>query len=114
MESEKLSKAAREIISDSDSIKWISVVSLWEVAIKRSQSKQDFRFEVGPLRAGYLANGYEELSIEARHVLNLRAMPMLHADPFDRLLIAQAGTEGMVLLTADRKLAKYGDMVHVV
>ena len=110
----KLSPRAAAIITDQENILWFSVISLWEVAIKRSQSKQDFRYEVGPLRAGLLANGYEELSMESRHVLTVRELPVLHSDPFDRMLIGQAIAEGLVFLTADRKLAQYGKTVRLV
>ena len=113
-DSPKLPPSAAAIIAESENTVWVSVVSLWEVAIKRTPSRQNFSYEVGPLREGLLANGYEELNMEARHVLALRALPVLHSDPFDRLLVAQAISEGMTFLTADRKLADYGTYVRVV
>ena len=112
--SEKLPPAAAKIIADRENALWVSVASLWEVAIKRSKTKSDFRFEVGPLRAGLMASGYEELAIEARHVLMVQGLPRHHTDPFDRLFVAQAISEGMILLTADKALAAYGASVQVV
>lgn len=112
--SNKLPKVAAEIIADQSHSLWVSVASFWEVAIKRSKLRSEFPFEVGPLRAGLFSNGYEELAIETRHVLIVQDLPRIHTDPFDRLFVAQAMAEGMVLLTADRALAAYGPSVHVV
>lgn len=112
--SKKLPKVAAEIIADQDNALWVSVASFWEVAIKRSKLRAEFRFEVGPLRAGLIANGYEELAIEARHVLMVQDLPRFNTDPFDRLFVAQAMAEGLTLLTADRALGSYGPSVRVV
>jgi PIN domain nuclease of toxin-antitoxin system len=111
---EKLPLAAAGIIADPENVLWVSVISLWEVAIKSAQRKPDFPYEVGQLRTGLLSNGYEELSMESRHVLELRDLPVLHSDPFDRLLVAQAISEGFTFLTADRKLAQYGRNISLV
>lgn len=110
----KLPAHARSILEVSENTLWVSVVSLWEIALKRSLNRPDFRAEVGPFRAGLLANGYTELPINSRHILPLPALPFHHTDPFDRLLVAQAVAEGMTLLTADRTLARYGAMVLAV
>jgi PIN domain nuclease of toxin-antitoxin system len=113
-DSDKLPKSAAEIIADQDNSLWVSVASFWEVAIKRSKLRSEFPFEVGPLRAGLISNGYKELSIEARHVLVVQNLPRFHTDPFDRLFVAQAMAESMTLLTADDALANYGTSVRVV
>ena len=113
-DSEKLPKKAADIIADHEHSLWVSVASFWEVAIKRSKLRSEFPFEVGPLRAGLSSNGYEELAIEARHVLIVQDLPRIHDDPFDRLLVAQAKAEGLILLTADRALEQYGSSVRVV
>lgn len=105
------SKEADRLIKDPNNVLWFSVASLWEVAIKRSLGREDFRTDPGTLRAGLLAAGYQELAIEGRHVLTLSTLPPLHRDPFDRLLIAQAAVEGMRLLTADHALEGYGGPV---
>jgi PIN domain nuclease of toxin-antitoxin system len=73
------------------------VASLWEVAVKRTPERAEFRTDPGVLRAGLLAAGYRELPIEARHVLAMSLLAPLHADPFDRILPAQATVEGMGL-----------------
>ena len=109
----RLSSAAAQLISAPGNALWVSVASLWEVAIKRALNRRDFRIDAGTLRAGLLANGYTELPVEGRHILALSTLPPLHADPFDRLLVAQAISEGMILLTADRQLAGYGSSVRM-
>lgn len=111
---EKLPSTAAAIIADRDNQLWMSVISLWEVAIKSAQRKPDFPYEPEQLRMGLLANGYEELKLESRHVLALKDLPRVHSDPFDRLLVSQAITEGMLFLTADRKLSGYGERVILV
>ena len=111
---ERLPSAAAAIIADRNNLLWMSVVSLWEVAIKSAQRKRDFPYETRRLRTGLLANGYEELKMEGRHVLTLANLPRVHSDPFDRLLVSQAMTEGMFLLTADKNLSGYGDHIKLV
>ena len=102
------------LISDLSNQLWFSTASLWETAIKSALKRPDFSIDVGQLRAGLLANGYREIAVEGRHVLAFRDLTPLHRDPFDRLLVAQAKAEGMALLTSDRQLAAYGDMVRFV
>lgn len=103
--------ATRRMLTDPANTLWFSVVSIWEVAIKRALDRPEFRADPGVLRAGLLASGYQELAVEGRHVLPLAALPRLHGDPFDRLLVAQAMAEGMRLVTADARVAAYGGPV---
>jgi PIN domain nuclease of toxin-antitoxin system len=112
--SKKLSKAATSLINDPDNTLWFSTASLWEAAIKAALRRPDFPIDVANLRAGLLANQYQELSVEGRHVLVFRDLPILHRDPFDRLLVAQAISEGLTLLTVDRVLQQYSESVMVV
>ncbi len=93
---------------------WFSAASIWEVAIKRGLNRPDFRVEPGVLRAGLLANDYSELAVDGRHCLALASLPGVHADPFDRMLIAQAISEGMVLLTADTRIGQYSGPIEKV
>ena len=104
---DRLSSGAATMIADPANRLWFSAASIWEVAIKRALDRPDFRVDPGVLRAGLLANGYAELPIAGRHCLGLSGMPSLHADPFDRILIAQALAEGMMLLTADSRIKAY-------
>lgn len=105
--SDRLSSEAREAIADPTNSLWFSAVSLWEVAIKRGLDRPDFRVEPGALRSGLLANEYQEQALSGRHCLALMQLPPIHRDPFDRMLIAQAQSEGFILLTADAKVARY-------
>jgi PIN domain nuclease of toxin-antitoxin system len=109
-----MSPEADHLVKDPENRLWFSAASIWEVAIKRALGRADFRTEAATLRAGLLANGYEELPIEGRHVVAVAALPPLHGDPFDRLLVAQAQAEALGLVTADRRLAAYGASVRLV
>jgi PIN domain nuclease of toxin-antitoxin system len=82
----------------------VSAATIWEIAIKRNTSRLDFE---GDLIASCSANGFEILSISAQHADMAEALPLLHSDPFDRMLIAQAKLEGLILLTQDRKMLLY-------
>lgn len=110
----RLSRDAAVMIADPANSLWFSAASIWEVAIKRALDRPDFRVDPGVLRAGLLANGYAELPIAGRHCLGLSGMPALHADPFDRILIAQALAEGMMLLTADSRVSAYPGPIRPV
>jgi len=107
-----LPRRAREAIADEDNDVAISVANLWEIAVKAARLR--LRADVVEVEEASRASGFAVLSIEARHVRTLRALPRLHGDPFDRMLVAQARTELRYLLTADRQLRGYGESVIVV
>jgi len=91
-----------------------SVASVWEIAIKFALGRPDFRVDPRALRRGLLDNGYAELPVTADHALATLALPPIHKDPFDQLLVAQATVEGVVLLTADPTVAGYPGPVRLV
>ena len=91
-----------------------SAASIWEVAIKQGLGRVDFRADARLLRRGLLDNGYSELAVTSAHAVALDSLPPLHKDPFDRILIAQAMVEGIVLLTADARVAQYPGVVQQV
>jgi PIN domain nuclease of toxin-antitoxin system len=91
---------------------FFSVASLWEIAIKAGISKLDA--DAAVVRRAARDSGFEELPVLGKHVEALKDLPNHHRDPFDRLLVAQAIAEPMVLLTADAALATYGKNVEVV
>ena len=74
---------------------------LWEVAIKHSLGREDFRVEPVRLRRGLLDNGWRELAVSSEHAVATLDLPPLHKDPFDRMLLAQARFEGLSLVTSD-------------
>lgn len=104
---EQLSEASRGLIADPGNALFYSAASLWEVAIKRSLGRADFRVEPRVLRRGLRDNGYAELPITGEHAVACEGLPPLHKDPFDRILISQALTEGITLLTSDVIVARY-------
>lgn len=110
----KLSKVARKLLNDRRNELLFSAASLWEIAIKNTLGRTDFHVEPRLLRRGLIDNGYHELPITSQHAVSIDALPPLLKDPFDRLLLAQALTEGITLLTTDAQLAKYPGPVRKV
>jgi PIN domain nuclease of toxin-antitoxin system len=84
-----------------------SAASLWEVAIKNALGRDDFQFDVQLLRRGLQDAGYTELPVTAAHAAAVAGLPLLHKDPFDRMLLAQAAHEGLELVTNDDQLVRY-------
>ena len=111
---ERLSAQARALLEAPQSELFFSAASLWEIAIKRSLGREDFRVDPRLLRRGLLDNGYRELAITSEHAVAIARLPLLHKDLFDRLLLAQADVEGITLLTADAQVAQYPGPVRRV
>lgn len=111
---ERLSASARKQLRNPRNELLFSAASIWEIAIKNTLGRSDFRVEPRLLRRGLLDNGYVELPITSQHAVGIDALPFLHKDPFDRLLLAQALTEGITLLTSDVQLAIYHGPVRKV
>lgn len=110
----RLSAAARKLLSNPCNELLFSAASLWEIAIKSTLGREDFRVEPRLLRRGLLDNGYVELPVTSQHAVSIDGLPPLHKDPIDRLLLAQALTEGITLLTGDAQLARYRGPVRKV
>jgi PIN domain nuclease of toxin-antitoxin system len=104
---DRLPAGARSLLEDPQNEPIFSSASLWEVAIKQSLGRADFRVDARLLRRGLLDNGYGELQITSEHAVALDSLPPIHKDPFDRILIAQSMVEGITLLTADPLVAQY-------
>ena len=104
---DRLPSGAQALMSAPENELLFSVASLWEIAIKRGLGRADFKVDVRVLRRSLLDNGYSELSILSEHAVAIDALPPIHKDPFDRLLVAQATIEGITLLTADPQMAGY-------
>lgn len=113
-EPKRLSAAARKLIADPRNDPVFSAASLWEVTIKNSLGRDDFRVEPRVLRRGLLDNGYIELAITSEHAVQVEGLPDLHRDPFDRILVAQAQCEGMTLLTTNAVVARYPGPIRKV
>lgn len=107
--SPRLTKAMLGYICDNDV--YVSAASAWEVAIKRGSGKLKAPYNFVDLMERHR---FMELPISIEHAFAVEQLPRIHADPFDRLLVAQATLEGMTLLTHDRRLVAYGPCVRVV
>lgn len=113
----RLSKHAIELIAEPGNEVFVSVASLWEIAIKQALARggpNDMPVSARQALGYFQRSGYAMLEIEPEHVLSLEGLPALHADPFDRLLVAQALTVPLRLLTHDQRLAHYSDTVFLV
>ncbi len=100
----KLRISAREAILNPGSKVWVSAVTGLEIAIKSALGKLRLPATLPQVMRG---NGFHELPMSMEHALYLTHLPPHHADPFDRVLIAQAAVEGLTLVTADSRLARY-------
>jgi PIN domain nuclease of toxin-antitoxin system len=105
----KLVKSARSAISDPSSVVWISAVSIWEISIKKALGK--LQIDSDDLVQEISDNGFIELPISARHAVVAGNLPKHHDDPFDRMLIAQAQTDELLLVTHDSAFEPYGVQV---
>lgn len=109
----KLSKVARELIYDTENIKYVSAATAWELAIKAGLGKIKLGQAVSDFFATYTAdNGFEVLPILIDHLYLTETLPTCHKDPFDRLLVAQAKVEGLQLISADSVFDGYGIKRH--
>lgn len=111
---ERLSATARTLLEDPENELFFSAASLWEIGIKRGLGRSNFQVEARVLRRGLLDNGYLELMITSEHAVTTEGLPPIHKNPFDRILIAQAIVEGIILLTADALVAQYPGPVRLV
>lgn len=108
VEQDRLSAPSFERIRSPGSDIFVSVVSLWEIAIKHRSGKLRLNEEgLRWLREDIEGAGYMTLQVTAAHVWRTLDLPMHHRDPFDRLLIAQAIEEDLTVVTADRQFARY-------
>jgi PIN domain nuclease of toxin-antitoxin system len=105
---EKLSSKARTVIEDAEGSIYVSAASAWELAIKSKIGKFRSRELVDHLDTEITSEGFIELPISIEHALRAGSLRGRHKDPFDRMLIAQAQTENVSILSVDRHLDGYG------
>lgn len=113
-EPERLPHELVDLIRDPTNVRHFSVVSVWEIAVKAQLGRPDFRHDASVLRLGLLQNAYAELPITGRHALAAGALPAVHRDPFDRMLVAQAAEEDLILVTMDATIAAYPGPIRFV
>lgn len=108
-EPDKLSEAVRALLLDETNDLFFSSASIWEIVIKRGLGRDDLRVDPLRLRKMLVMNGYTEIAVASDHALAVEGLPQIHKDPFDRILLAQARTEGFSLVTSDQQLIQYGE-----
>lgn len=107
-DTKKLHKSERDILMDSQNGVFVSVVSVWEVSIKSAIGKMEMKPErVVTLPEDIQNAGFEVLPLEAPEAATFHCLPRLHKDPFDRMLVWQAISKGMHLMTRDKELSAY-------
>jgi PIN domain nuclease of toxin-antitoxin system len=106
-DSPRLPKVAIKLIDNTQNELFFSAASLWEYAIKYRLDRDSVGVDPRLLRRSLLDNGYTELHVTSEHAVAIEALPPIHKDPFDRLLVAQATVEGITLLTVDKILSRY-------
>jgi PIN domain nuclease of toxin-antitoxin system len=104
LDQRRLSSETRAAIQSEESEVFVSVVSPWELAIKRSLGKFEIPVDFEPALEN---QGFRLLAVQLRHTEGIRSMPHHHRDPFDRMLVAQAIVDGLTLVTSDRLLRRY-------
>lgn len=113
-EPDRLSARARTLMEDPGNDLVFSAASLWEITIKTGLGRADFQVDPHLLRRGLIENSYEELPITSQHALAVGQLPDVHRDPFDRILVAQATVEGVLLLTHDPLVKAYPGPIEAV
>jgi PIN domain nuclease of toxin-antitoxin system len=107
-----LSNGIADLLLDTGNKVYVSVVSVWEIAIKLALPKRyQLPFTASKALFKFEEAGFELLGIDVGHVLAVERLPLLHGDPFDRLLVAQALSEPMRLISRDPRVAAYSDTV---
>ena len=110
-----LTTKARNLLMQDDAVIYVSAASIWEIAIKsalRAERRDGFGFTAEEAHQLFVESGMEILDIKAEHAAAVSDLPMLHADPFDRIMVAQAHCAGLHFVTHDRALVGYGD--HII
>lgn len=103
---EKLSETARSIIENADSL-CVSAVSLWEIAIKQSLGKIEFKQSIVDIATECSRQDIQILDISPKHCELIKSLPMIHNDPFDRMIIVQAMEQQMSIVTKDTIIVQY-------
>lgn len=117
LDSPKLLPSSRELIMDPDNSIYVSAVSTWEIMLMRRTHPENMNLTPAMFAESCKEAGFIPLSLQDKHILTADAFPPSVdglKDPFDRLLLAQAKTENMSLLTHDRKLSLYQEHCVIV
>lgn len=102
-----LSEKARISIENTENIKFISIASIWEVAIKLNLGKLKLDIKLEELKEEILKNNFEILPLDFEHIIELSNLEEIHKDPFDRLIISQAISEKLTIISKDSNFSLY-------
>ena len=105
--SNNLSVKARVSIENTENIKFISIASIWEVAIKLNLGKLKLDIKLEDLKEEILKNNFEILPLDFEHIIELSNLEEIHKDPFDRLIISQAISEKLTIISKDSNFSLY-------
>jgi len=111
--SDMLPEKAKPYFMDKNNTLYFSTASIWEIIIKRDLNRPDFQIDPVMLYGGLLNNEYTELEITSHHTLLVAHLPSIHKDPFDRIILAQAKAEGMMLLSSDNIVSQYPSVINI-
>ena len=104
---DKMPESAREILNNLKNMVYVSIASVWEVAIKIGTGKLEFDGGIESFIDTIYRNEFELLNISPKHIKTVTGLPYIHRDPFDRMLVAQAMVENMFIITSDADILKY-------
>ena len=104
---DKLPASVEKYILDESNELYYSSASIWEIVIKRGLNRPDFDVSPHLLNKSLVENGYLQIPISVEHTLLTGTLPMIHKDPFDRLLISTALAEDLTIITIDENIQKY-------
>ncbi len=108
----RLSKKAISLLTNGDNSIFISIATLWEIAIKVSIGKLELTQSLEEIIRRLPETGIAVFAIEPKHILGLEKLPFFHRDPFDRIIIAQAIAENMEVISSDEMFPNYPITVH--
>lgn len=103
----RLSSGARQLVEDAENELFFSPVNFYEIAVKAMKGSPDFQVDANRLHSIAVERGLSELALTTAHSLQVLHLPLVHKDPFDRLLLAQAVADDAFLLTVDAMLLQY-------
>ena len=107
----RLSRKAKSILENPANVLYFSPISLWEISIKHEKHPEQMAITSERAREIAIKMGFIELPVRSRHGVDIAKLPDLHNDPFDRMLITQARSDGLLLLSHDNKVIAYGESV---
>ncbi len=107
----RLSRKAKAILENPENALYFSPISLWEISIKHEKHPEQMAVTSERVRDIAIKMGFIELPVRSRHGVDIAKLPDIHNDPFDRMLVTQARSDGLCLLSHDSKVIAYGESV---